>query len=45
LSVPFKIKMAHQLLAYVDDVTILGDNTDAMKKNTGTSTDSSLVYK
>jgi hypothetical protein len=36
--------MAHQLLAYVD-VNILGDNTDTMKKNTGTSTDASLVYK
>jgi hypothetical protein len=26
--------LTHQLLAYVDDVNLLGDNTDVIKKNT-----------
>jgi hypothetical protein len=26
----------HQLLAYTDDVNLLGDNTDTIKKNTET---------
>jgi hypothetical protein len=31
----------HQLLAYADDVNLLGDNIDTVKKNTGTSIDAS----
>jgi hypothetical protein len=29
-----KLNGAHQLLAYADDVKLLGDNIDTMKKNT-----------
>jgi hypothetical protein len=31
----------HQLLAYADDVNLLGDNIDTMKKNTESLIDSS----
>jgi hypothetical protein len=29
-----KLNGTHQLLAYADDVNLLGDNIDAIKKNT-----------
>jgi hypothetical protein len=32
-----KWKETHQLLAYANDVNLLGDNIDIVKKNTGTS--------
>jgi hypothetical protein len=32
---------AHQLLAYADDVNLLGDNIDTIKKNTKTLIDAS----
>jgi hypothetical protein len=31
----------HQLLAYADDVNLLGDNIDSIKKNTETLIDAS----
>jgi hypothetical protein len=31
----------HQLLAYADDVNVVGENIDAIKKNTGTLLDTS----
>jgi hypothetical protein len=34
-----KLNGAHQLLAYADDVNLLGDNIDTVKKNTETLTD------
>jgi hypothetical protein len=34
-----KLNGTHQLLAYADDVNLLGDNINIVKKNTGTSTD------
>jgi hypothetical protein len=30
-----KLNWTHQLLAYVNDVNLLGDNIDTIKKNTG----------
>jgi hypothetical protein len=33
--------MAHEFLAYADDVNLLGDNIDTIKKNTGTLIDAS----
>jgi hypothetical protein len=39
--VGLKLNGTHQLLAYVDDVNLLGDNTDTIKKNTETLTDAS----
>jgi hypothetical protein len=33
--------MGHQLLAYTDDVNLLGDNIDTIKKNTETLIDAS----
>jgi hypothetical protein len=35
-QVGMKLNGTHQLLAYVDDVNLLGDNTDTIKKNTET---------
>jgi hypothetical protein len=40
-QVGLKLNGTHQLLAYTDDVNLLGDNTDTIKKNTGTLTDAS----
>jgi hypothetical protein len=36
-----KLNGTHQLLAYADDVNLLGDNINTIKKNTGTITDAS----
>jgi hypothetical protein len=36
-----KLNGTHQLLAYADDVNLLGDNIDFIKKNTETLTDAS----
>jgi hypothetical protein len=38
--VGLKLNGTHQLLAYADDVNLLGDNIDTLK-NTETSTDAS----
>jgi hypothetical protein len=35
-QVGLKLNGTHQLLFYADDVNLLGDNTDAIKKNTTT---------
>jgi hypothetical protein len=39
--VGLKLKRTHQLLVYADDVIILRDKTDTIKKNTQTLTDTS----
>jgi hypothetical protein len=39
--VGLKLNGKHQLLAYADDVNLLGDNTDTVKKNTETLIDAS----
>jgi hypothetical protein len=36
-----KLNGTHQLLSYADDVILLGDNIDAIKKNTETLIDAS----
>jgi hypothetical protein len=36
-----KLNVTHQLLAYADDVNLLGDNIDTIKKNTETLIDAS----
>jgi hypothetical protein len=36
-----KLNETHQLLAYADDVNLLGDNIDKVKKNTENLTDAS----
>jgi hypothetical protein len=38
-QVGLKLNGTHQLLAYADDVNLLGDNIDTMKKNTETLID------
>jgi hypothetical protein len=40
-QVGLKLNGAHQLLAYADDVNLLGDSIDTIKKTTETLTDSS----
>jgi hypothetical protein len=40
-QVGLKLNGTHQLLAYADDVNLLGDNLDSVKKNTETLTDAS----
>jgi hypothetical protein len=40
-QVGLKLNWPHQLLVYADDVNLLGDNTDTIKKNTETLTDTS----
>jgi hypothetical protein len=40
-QVGLKLNRIHQLLAYADDVNLLGGNTDTIKKNTETLTDAS----
>jgi hypothetical protein len=39
--VRLKLNGAHQLLAYADDVKLLGENIDTMKKNMETLIDAS----
>jgi hypothetical protein len=39
--VGLKLNRTHQLLAYADDVNLLGDNIDAINKNTQTLIDAS----
>jgi hypothetical protein len=39
--VGLKLNGTHQLLAYTDDVNLLGGNIDAIKKNTESLTDAS----
>jgi hypothetical protein len=36
-----KLNGTHQLLAYADDVNLLGDNIDTIEKNTETLSDAS----
>jgi hypothetical protein len=40
-QVGLKLNRTHQLLHYADDVHLLGDNTDTIKKNTETLIDAS----
>jgi hypothetical protein len=40
-QVGLKLNGTHQLLAYADDVNLLGDNIDAIDKNTETLIDAS----
>jgi hypothetical protein len=41
IQVDLKLNGTHQLLAYADDVNLLGDNIDTVKKGTETLTDAS----
>jgi hypothetical protein len=41
IKVGLKLNGTHQLLAYADDVNLLGDNTDTIKKNMETLIDAS----
>jgi hypothetical protein len=41
--VGLKLNGTHQLLAYADDVNLLGDNIDTINKNTETVIDASKV--
>jgi hypothetical protein len=38
-QVGMKLNWTHQLLAYADDVNLLGDNIDTINKNIGTLID------
>jgi hypothetical protein len=38
-QVGLKLNGTHQLLAYADDLNLLGDNIDTINKNTETLTD------
>jgi hypothetical protein len=40
-QVELKLNWTHQLLAYADDVNLLGDNIDTIKKNTDILIDAS----
>jgi hypothetical protein len=42
-QVGLKLHGTHQLLAYADDVDLLGDNIDTVEKNTETLIDASKV--
>jgi hypothetical protein len=39
--VALKLNCTHKLLAYANDVNLLGDNTYSVKENTGTLIDAS----
>jgi hypothetical protein len=43
-QVGLKLNVTHQLLVYPDDVNLLGDYTDTMKKNKETSIDASKEF-
>jgi hypothetical protein len=42
-QVGLKVSGTHQLLAYADDVNLLGNNVDTIEKNTETLIDASVV--